>query len=164
MIVLPKCILTLVGNVIFPRSWNPRMHNDNILFLTIYLYITRLVRGGLIVPEFAMANPIGRPLLGPEDPLFRLLYGYATLNKLVPSWAFFSCFFDTNHLPCFDLQKRTTMCPSCPPLEIWCLNLVMNKLWRLLPMEQCLSFNKFFHWHCLCHRLLQRESRGWSRQ
>lgn len=80
-----KCILTPPGNVIFPRSWNPTMPNDMFLFSTVYPYIAKLARSGLTVPEFVLANPIGHPGLARDDPMYKLLYGYAKLNNLIPS-------------------------------------------------------------------------------
>lgn len=70
MVALPSAFLYVPpGNVFLPRSWNPMMHSDNFLFLTLYPYIMRLVYNILIVPNFVVANPIGQPWLGPEDPL-----------------------------------------------------------------------------------------------
>lgn len=102
----PKCILTPMGNVIFPISWNPRMHNDNVLFLTIYYYITRLVRSGLIVPEFAMANPIGQPLLGHEDPSSYYCMAMQHSINLFQVEHFSHVFFWNQSFTMFDLQKE----------------------------------------------------------
>ena len=77
-----KSILNPPGNAIFPDPWECN-RNDNFLENELGPYIRRLASHPGSVPEFVISNPIGNRPLGPRDEVFRKLYEYAKLDKLI---------------------------------------------------------------------------------
>jgi len=77
-----KSILNPPGNAIFPEPWKGD-RNDTFLDDELGPYLKRLVCHPGTVPDFVLSNPIGNRPLGPEDEVFRKLYGYAQLCNLI---------------------------------------------------------------------------------
>ncbi len=77
-----KSILNPPGNAIFPDPWKSD-RSDTFLENQLGPYIRRLASHPGSVPDFVRSNPIGNRPLGPQDEVFRRLYSYARLNKLI---------------------------------------------------------------------------------
>ena len=120
-----KSLLNLPGNTIFPDPWKCN-RNDTFLENELGADIKRLACHPGSVPYFVLSNPIGNRPLGPWDEVFRKLYGYAKLNKLIwKFWTFgfvlgFSMFI-SNRSPHFFLMYFCVLVasPSVPKCRQW---------------------------------------------